>query len=263
MKLSVITITKDEAENIERCIKSARFADEHIVIDCGSSDNTVEIASRAGAKVIHHGWEGYGPQKNYGLSQAQGEWVLFIDADEEVAPELAEEIKNITSGSAKDFYWLKIVTVFLSRPLKHLYGHNPRLFRKDAGCWTDAKVHEQIITKNNQVIKLGDEHSWILKNYLLHHSHKTFKSYLETMHKYTELDAEQMVKTGKHRSGRSVKTTRWLPLWLAVRQFIKLMFYRKGFLDGCEGWAWCFLSAYYEYEMSVRFLFLSKNSGRN
>lgn len=259
MKLSTVTITKNEAANIRRCLESVRFADENVVVDSGSTDETVKIASGLGARMIHHEWKGYGPQKNVGLSRAEGEWVLFIDADEEVTAGLAREIGVAVNSSATEFYWLRVVTVFLGKPLRHLFGHNPRLFRKAAGCWNNAFVHEQVETLAGEAVKLGDQRSLILKNPLLHHSHASIRSYLESMHRYTTLDAEEMAKTRKHRSGRSVVNSRWLPAWLASRQFIKLLFYRRGILDGWQGWVWCALSAYYEWEMAIKFRALSKS----
>ena len=257
MNLSVIITAKNEESAIKRCLTSVNFAGETIVvIDSKSTDNTLQIAAEHGARVYKNPWPGFGAQKNFGLSKAQGDWLLFIDADEEVAPELKKEIINTINNPAKDFYWLRIVTVFLKRPLTHLYGHNPRLLKKDAGVWTNARVHEQVELNNKQILKLGDEHSEVIKTPLLHHSHSTIKSYLNKMHTYTTLDAKQMNKTGRHRSGQQVKPSFILPYYLSFKQFIKLYFYRQGFLDGHKGFVWCILSAYYEFEMAKKYLSL-------
>ncbi|MBI3255377.1 MAG: glycosyltransferase family 2 protein [Candidatus Andersenbacteria bacterium] len=259
MKISAIVITKNEAGTIERCLQALAFADERIVVDAGSNDATVELARKAGATVFTNPWPGYGPQKNVGLSHAQGEWVLFIDADEEVSPALAREIQTAIQDSSHDFYWLKIVTVFLGRPLTHLFGHNPRLFKKSAGRWTGAHVHEQVEHTDEEItIKLNDAHSAKLGTPLLHHSHPTIASYLQSMHQYTTLDAKEMAITHKHRSGRPIGGSPFLPLTLAVRQFLKLLFYRHGFLDGYAGLVWCTMSAYYEWEMAGKYLQLKK-----
>lgn len=254
MSLSAIIITKNEEDNIERCVNSVKFADEVIVVDAESKDETVTIAERLGAKTFVRPWPGYGPQKNFGAAQAQGEWLLFIDADEEVTPGLAQEIKTTIEHPTKDFYWLRIVTVFLRRPLKHLVGHNPRLFRKATGAWTSYHVHEQVQTNFGDVIKLGDDLSAVLKEPLLHHSHETVAAYLKRMAEYTALDAQQMAKSNKHRSGRSVRAAWYLPYYLAARQFVKLYGYKRGILDGYGGLMWSTLSAYYEYVMGKKYL---------
>ncbi len=253
-KLSAVIITKNEETNIARALKSVNFADEVIVVDAKSADHTVHIAKSLGAKTFVQPWPGYGPQKNFGAQQAAGDWLLFLDADEEVTPELAQEIKAVIASPRKNFYWLKIVTVFLGRKMKYMYGHNPRLFKKSAGKWSNEKVHEQVQTNSGDRIKLGDDTSALLRSALLHHSHQTVASYLNRMQRYAALDAQQMAKENRHRSGRAVKPVWWLPYYLAKRQFIKLYFYKRGFLDGYAGFMWSSLSAYYEYVMAKKYL---------
>lgn len=259
MSISAIIITKNEESAIERCITSLSFADEVIVIDAESTDRTVELAKQLGAHVIIHPWQGYGPQKNVGLAAASGDWVLFIDADEEVTPELAAEIQETTSSSAHDVYWLRIVTIFLNKPLYRLYGHNPRLFRRNAARWSNQYVHEQVETMDGMPVILDPLKGNVLPSFLLHHSHPTISSYLTKMHRYTSLDAQQMQRTGKHRSGREITSTLFTPFRLAARQCIKLLFYRKGILDGLPGITWSFLSTYYELEMGFKYLTLTRN----
>lgn len=255
MTISAIVITKNEEGTIGRCLASLAFTNEIIVIDAESTDATVTKARQFTNKIFIRPWSGYGEQKNFGSSQATGDWLLFVDADEEVTPELASVIKKAIESSAKDFYWLRIVTVFLGRPLRHLFGHNPRLFRRTKGKWSGQQVHEQVEHIDEQVtIILGDEHSGIITAPLLHHSHVTVASYLKKMHHYTTLDAKHMAETGRHRSGRPVHPSIFLPYHLAARQFVKMLIYRQGVLDGPAGWAWCWLSGYYEFEMAKKYL---------
>lgn len=254
MSLSAIIITKNEAGNIRRCLGSLNFASEQIVVDADSTDNTAQLATRLGARVFLRPWTSYGLQKNFGLKQAKNEWLLFIDADEEITPELAKEIIAVINQPTRDFYWLRITTIFLGKPLRHLSGHNLRLFKKDCGQWTDEAVHEQVENKHGQIIKLGDQRSSILTAPLLHHSHSTISSYLAKMRHYTTLDARQMRRASRHRSGRSVKPSFFLPYHLALKQFVKLYFYRRGCLDGYAGFTWCLLSSYYEFEMAKKYL---------
>lgn len=253
MKLSAIIITKNEEEAISRCIKSVSFADEVVVVDAESTDKTVALARALGARVFIKKWEGYGAQKNFGAKEAHGDWLLFIDADEEVTPNLAQEIERALVAPKADFYWLRIITVFLTTPLRHMYGHNLRLFRATQGKWGEGEVHEQVETATGTKITLGDTHSALLTQELWHFSHRSITSYLETMHAYTTLEAKESARTGRHRSGRLLSRRWWTPWYMAVRQFLKLFFYKKGWLDGRAGIIWCVLSAYYEWEMANKF----------
>lgn len=258
--LSAIVITKNEEKNIARCLQSLEFADEIVVVDSESTDKTVQIAKEKGARVFVNAWPGYGPQKNFAAQQAQGDWLLFVDADEEVSAELVQTItKTTTQPNGHSFYWLRIVTVFLRKPLRHLYGHNLRLFKKADASWGEAAVHEQVQRTDKSSIRLGDEDTGIIIEPLLHHSHPTVSSYLTKMQHYTTLDAQEMFKTGQHRSGRRVKPRWWLPFWLGKRQFLKLYLYRKGILDGWAGLMWCVLSGYYELVMAKKYLALVKD----
>lgn len=257
MTISAIIITKNEEATIQRCLKSVAFANEVIVVDGNSTDNTTKLARELGATVYNNPWPGFGQQKNFGAQRAHGEWLLFIDADEEVSPSLQRAIQNALTAPVTDFYWLRIVTIFLGKPLQHLYGHNPRLFKKSAGQWSAAPVHEQVVRNDGSLLTLGDVFSQVITEPLLHHSHTTLASYFSSMHRYTSLDAEYLKRTGKHRSGMPVRPSWWLPWYLSMRQFLKLVLYRRGWQDGISGWLWCIVSAYYEWEMAQKFRRLS------
>lgn len=252
--LSAIIITKNEADNIERCIKSAKFADEVIVIDSKSNDNTNRLAEQLGAKLFIRPWPGFGPQKNFGATKASGDWLLFLDADEEISPALAQEMTTTISNPQKEFYWLKVTTIFLNRQLKNIYGYDPRLYLKTAGAWTSRHVNEQLQTNLGQTIHLSDNLSDTFKNPLYHHSCSTIKEHLKHMAEQTALDAQQMAKHNLHRSGHPIQPTWYLPYYLAIRQFTKLYLYKHGFLDGYAGLVWSSLSAYYEYVTSKKYL---------
>lgn len=253
VRLSAIIITKNEAATIQRCLASVAFANERVVIDAASQDETTSLAKQAGARVFVRPWSGYGPQRNFGLLQARGEWIIVIDADEVIPEALAHEILGVIERPRHDFYWVRVITYFLGHPLTHLYGHNLRLFRKNAGRWTEDHVHEQVQTNTGQRIRLHDHYSAVLSSPLLHYSHTTISSYLKRMHRYTTLDAEQMDTTGHHRSGRTIKPSWWLAPYLAGRQFAKLYFYRQGWKDKRAGFVWSCLSAYYEWEMAQKY----------
>src|SRR5881394_354863 len=147
-QLSAIIITKDEAANIGDCLDSLAFCDERIVVDAASSDGTMMIAKQKGARIATHGWKGFGPQKNYALSLAQGEWVLSIDADERVTPELAQAIRVAIEDANVDGYQIPRRSSFCGRMLRHS-GWFPdrvlRLFRRGRGHFTDDVVHERVV----------------------------------------------------------------------------------------------------------------------
>ena len=147
-QLSAIVITKNEAANIGECLDSLAFCDERIVVDCGSTDATVEIAREKGARVEFHEWRGFGPQKNYALSLATGTWVLSIDADERVTAELAAAIKAAIAEGGADAWEFPRLSNFCGRLIRHS-GWYPdyvlRLFRRGKARFDDVIVHERVI----------------------------------------------------------------------------------------------------------------------
>src|SRR5690606_33239293 len=148
MRLSVIIITRNEAANIEACLQSVGFADECIVLDSGSTDDTVALAAAFGARVeTTADWPGFGPQKNRALDLATGDWVLSLDADERVTPELAQEIQAVLREADFEAYDMPRLSSFCGRFMRHS-GWWPdrvvRLFRRGAARFTDAAVHERV-----------------------------------------------------------------------------------------------------------------------
>ncbi len=252
--ISGIIITKNEEKNIAACIKSLSFADEVLVVDAESTDQTREIAQQCGARVIRQPFLGYGEQKNIGIEAATHDWLVFLDADERISDKLRNELLNITHTAQRPVYWITIEDIFLGKSLQHLVGHNPRLVKRGEAKWNKNPVHEQLIyTSTGETVRYKDGVSGAITSPIIHHSHETIASYLQKMHRYTSLDAEHMQQTGKHRSGRTVTNSWLLPYTLGFRQFIKLLIYRKGILDGFQGIAWSVLSAYYEFEMGRKY----------
>ena len=168
---------------------------------------------------------------------------------------------NNTPILQKSIFLLPLISsLFLNQPLTHLSGHNPRLYKKSSGQWDLSPVHEQVATNDHQIIKLGDKLSGRIVPPLFHYSHRTIGSYLIKMHTYTTLEAKHMLLTKRHRSGRVYLPTFLLPYRLFVRQLVKLLFYRRGFLDGITGDLWCILSAYYEFAMAKKYYHLSRSA---
>lgn len=286
-KLSAILITRNEERHVARALESIRhLADEIIVVDSESTDSTVEIAKTFTPHVFVRMWTGYGPQKNSAREAATGEWILHLDADEEVSPELAKEIRKALKRPAHDFFWVPIVTEFLGRPLTHMTGMNVRLFRRASGRWDNKEVHEQIqrthearesfvqkyeppLQRHSRLqplfgsdVRPGDPDSTTLLTPLLHHSHyQTLKGYYEHQRRYTTSDALQMRKTGVDRSGTVVHVNPRNPLSVArllaeraARQFVRKFFLQRGILDGWQGWLWCYVSAEYEVKTCWKYL---------
>jgi glycosyltransferase involved in cell wall biosynthesis len=255
--ISVVIIAKNEAHTIADCIASAKSAQEIIVIDALSADATADIARNLGATVVVQEWQGYGLQKNFGAQQAHNNWVLFLDADERISPELEKKIAEIISNATQNVFWVTIEDIFLHKRMKHLAGHNPRLIQRANAHWNTAHVHEKMVyTKSNAIAQYKDGISGEITEPIIHESYSSIDAYLKKMHRYTTLDAQEMSKANKHRSGKSVSKSALLPYYLALKQFIKLYFYRGGFFDSWQGLVWCVLSAYYEFEMGQKYLAL-------
>lgn len=219
-KVSVTIIAFNEAENIEDCLKSVQWADEIIVVDSGSTDATVEISKKYTNKVFFNKWEGFAKQKSFALSLATNNWVLSLDADERVTPELEEEILNSNLNGADGYYiWRK--NYFLDKAIKYCgWGsdYQLRLFRKDKTKLTDRLVHEGFIV---------DGKTSRLKNQMIHLTHTDLKKTFSKINDYSTLEAEEKYKR-KNINGFTM-------ILYPVIAFIQHYFFRKGFLDGVHG----------------------------
>jgi glycosyltransferase involved in cell wall biosynthesis len=178
--LSVILITKNEERHLQACLESVRFADEIIVVDSGSTDRTVEIAQGFGAKVSQTSdWPGFGPQKNRALALATQPWVLSIDADERVTPELQAEIVQVIGAGQYQAFDIPRLSSFCGKPIRHS-GWWPdyvlRLFKREAGRFTDVAVHERVETQA-PVAKL--------KFWLLHDPYENLDALITKINRYS------------------------------------------------------------------------------
>lgn len=229
MKLSIVVITCNEEATLPRTLESvsALVRDskgEIVIVDSGSTDRTVEIARSHGAKVFVESWKGYAAQKNSAIEKATGEWILSLDADEEVEPALAEEIDRAIESSGSSGFLIPRKNFFLGRWMRYGgYWPDPklRLFRRGAAAFEDRLVHEDA--------KLTGGDAGRLQHALIHHSYPTLSDYINHMNRYSSLGAE--MAQAKGRSGFSV-------IDIAVRPFLTFIynyFFRLGFLDGREG----------------------------
>jgi len=235
-RLSAIIITRNEASNIGDCLDSLVFCDERIVVDSDSTDGTLLIAREKGARIATHGWKGFGPQKNYALSLAHGDWVLSIDADERVTPELAAEMLEAIGEGRADGFELSRRSSFCGRMMRHS-GWFPdrvlRLFRRNKGRFTDDLVHERIVC---------DGKTARLKNALLHYPVARLEDAIRRMDSYSTLGAEQMAPARRISFSTGIAH--------ASFTFFRIYVLRLGFLDGAEGFLLAVANAegtYYRY----------------
>jgi glycosyltransferase involved in cell wall biosynthesis len=225
MKLSVIIITKNEAANIVPCLESVSFAHEWIVVDCGSSDDTVALARDFGARVEQtQDWPGFGPQKNHALSLATGDWVFALDADERVTPELATEIQTVLAAPRHPAYEIARLSNFCGRFIRYS-GWWPdyvlRLFRRDAARFTDDVVHERVVHQGS--VSVGR-----LYNHLLHFPYANLEVVVTKINRYSSDAAAMMYARGRRSSALAA-------LGHSLWTFVRIYFVRRGFLDGRHG----------------------------
>jgi len=225
LSLSIVIITLNEEANLARTLQSVAWADEIVVLDSGSTDRTHEIAVSFRAKFFSESWKGFAAQKNSALQKASSDWILSLDADEEVEPALAQEIREILAkNSAESGFWIPRKNFFLGRWIQH-GGFYPdpklRLLRRGAGAFEERLVHEDIRVQGT---------TGKLRNNLLHHAYPTLDSYLEHMNRYSSLGAE-MATAKKGRAGFSFVDIVIRPRLTFFYNYVL----RAGFLDGREG----------------------------
>lgn len=221
--ISTTIITLNEEKNIEACIRSVAWTAEVIVVDSGSTDRTVEIAKRLGARVVHNPWPGYGQQKNFAQSQATQPWVLNIDADEIVPAELARQIRAAIDGQP-DLAGLRFPrkTFYLGRWIRH-GGWYPnvllRAARKDRARWTEPSVHEELKV-DGPVAELTEP--------LDHHAFSSIQDQILTNLRFSKLGSRDLLERGQAPS----------PLRLILKpigKFFETFIIKRGFLDGMAG----------------------------
>lgn len=239
MRISVVVITKNEEASIERCLRSVAWADEIIVLDSGSIDRTVEIAAALNARTsVTADWPGFGLQKNRALDLATGDWVLSLDADEWVTPELRDEIRSAISRSgAPDAFRLPRLSSFCGRQMRHS-GWWPdyvvRLFRRGKARFTADLVHERVDVRG----PVGT-----LTQPLLHETYVNLEEMLEKLDNYSSLGARMLQE-------RSVRGGLGKAVLHGLGAFLRTYILRRGFLDGREGFMLAVANAeatYYKY----------------
>jgi glycosyltransferase involved in cell wall biosynthesis len=235
MKISATIITFNEELNIARVIESLRCCDEILVLDSGSNDRTVEIATKLGARVVEASWHGYAAQKNIAVELASYDWILALDADESLSEALEAEIWHIKKmGPKHDGYTVPRLAQYLGRWIMH-GGWYPdrkvRLFDRRKAKWIGKYVHESVKVEG----AVGH-----LKSNLLHFTCDSLSAHLRSMDRYTTLAAQEVVECEKY-----VRFSRMLfhPGWTFFRGYVLEM----GFLDGFEGLAIAYMAALYNF----------------
>jgi glycosyltransferase involved in cell wall biosynthesis len=233
--VSVTVITRDEATNIEACLASVAWADDVLVVDCGSTDRTVDLARNKGARVIVKDWPGYGAQKNFAATEARHDWILSVDADERVTPELATEIRARLAGqvSAAGFR-IPRVTFHLGRWIRTTDwypDYQLRLYDRRRARWKEQRVHESV-TADGPVEQLAND--------LQHYAYRDITHHHQTMDRYTTLAAEDMYASGRRAGFVDVALH---PPAAFFRNYVL----RRGFMDGTPGFIISAMNAHYVF----------------
>jgi glycosyltransferase involved in cell wall biosynthesis len=233
MKISVVIITLNSQNTLQKVLEAVEWVNEIVVVDSGSTDNTVKIATEFGAKVSYKKFEGYGLQKQFATEQALHDWVLCLDDDEVVTPELKHEILNISNKEADcQGFYIPVSLFFLGKVLRFSKEYkNPqlRLFNKKAGQWNNAVLHEKV-----QI----DGKTKVLQNHILHYSYSSLEDYFAKFNRYTSYAAQDLATKGKN--GSMLKVITRFPV-----TFFKIYLLHGAFLDGYPGFVWSILSAMY------------------
>ncbi len=264
LKLSCVILTKNEEKNIERVIKSVAFCDEIIVVDDFSEDKTIEevkkFKSLKSLKVYKRRLNGdFSTQRNFGLEKAMGEWVLFLDADEEVTAELKKEIISESAGKSRDPVMQKISAFhikrrdwFWGREVK--FGEIPRwiglirLVRKNSGRW-EGRVHERFKVQSAGWRTRFKVKS--LKNYINHYPHPTVKEFLSEVNFYSSLRAQELCEQGK-------KTNILKIILYPFGKFLLTYFLKLGFLDGASGFVYGFMMSFHSFLVRTKLYLLRR-----
>jgi glycosyltransferase involved in cell wall biosynthesis len=244
--ISVVVLTKNEEKNLQECLESIKWCDEILVIDDNSTDKTTEIAKKFGAKVFTHSLDNnFAQQHNFALRWVQGQWVLFVDADERVTPALRAEISNLQlPNSNYDGFYLKRQDFFGGRALKHGETAKVRLLRlgrKGKGEWK-REVHEVWEIKG----KVGE-----LKNPLLHYPHQSLSDFIEHINFHSTLHAQALKKEG-------VKPSLFRIIFYPKAKFLQNYIFRLGFLDGTAGIIVALMMSFHSFLANAKLYFLWK-----
>lgn len=248
--LTVIIIAKNEEANIGRCLQSVRFADEIIVLDSGSTDNTIAVAREYTDLVFSTDWQGYGVQKQRALLKANGDWILNLDADESLSDDLQEEIQELLSQPPADAFRVPIQMNFYNQVLKHSGSpqRHIRLFKRANARYSDDIVHEKILLPEDSCV--GQINSPIM-----HHSFTDISHALYKINKYSSYSAKIRIESNKTPSlVLTLISTGWM--------FFRCYILQRGFLDGRMGFLFSVFSAQGSFYRGMKQIYRDVNIGK-
>lgn len=242
--LTIAVLTKNEAHRIEACLASAAFADQVLVVDSGSTDNTVPLSRQTGAEVFEYpDWQGFAVQRNRLIAHAKGDYIFFLDADELITPAFQKELQAIVQSNAKAVWQIQWRMVAYGHELKYYISRSKveRLFRRDMLKEYVGAVHEQAILHNEDTATATPRK--VISAKLLHHSRETVRGSLEKLTQYVMLGASKRAQAGK--KGGVIRG-----LASGLSMFLRLYIFRLGFLCGGAGFLYCLfvaLEAFFRY----------------
>jgi glycosyltransferase involved in cell wall biosynthesis len=239
-RVSVAVITFNEEDRLRACLESVAWADEIVVVDSESHDKTVQIAREFTDRVVVRPWPGFADQKNFALALATGDWILSLDADEEVSAELRDEIRDVvTRADAADGYAVRRRNVFLGQWIRHggLYPDwQVRLFRRGRGRFGARDVHESVDV-DGTLGRLGGD--------LVHRSYRDVADFFDRANRYSTLAAAELVRTGRRARARELVAR-------PLGRFVSMYVVQRGFLDGRKGLLLAALYAYYVFMRTAK-----------
>ncbi len=227
-KISVVINTWNEQQNIKRCLESVKeLASEIIIVDIYSTDKTVEIAKRFGAKIFYHKFTSYvEPARNFALRKAKGDWILILDADEEIPPDLAKILKKLTENKKINFYkWIKHSRWWPDYVI--------RFFRRGSVRWSE-KIHSVPLTRGE-----GKDLEPKEINAFIHYNYNSLSQFIERMNRYTNIQSQELIKSGYQFKWQDI-------LKKPMEEFLSRFFAGEGYKDGIHGLVLAFLQAFSE-----------------
>jgi len=250
LKISAVIITLNEDRNILRCLQSLQdVADEIIVVDSGSTDQTEEICRRFDTKFVFQKWLGYGAQKNFANTLAQNDYILSLDADESLSDTLKNSILNVKQNFVADAYSMNRLTNYCGKKWIRHCGWYPdrkiRLWKKGKAEWSLDQVHEKLLLSDPANIHFLDGD-------ILHHTYRSIDEHISISNKYSTLSAEGYFAKNKQASAMKIL---FAPIWGFLRDY----FFRKGFLDGFYGFVICCISSFSIFLKYIKLYQLSQS----
>lgn len=248
-KVSAVIITYNEEHIINKTLSRLWWCDEIIIVDSGSTDRTIEICREFGCEIYTRSFEGYGEQKKYAVARAKNDWILCIDADEVLSPELVQEIETELCNSeiAYSGFSMPMTLVYMNKPFRYGKEANAsiiRLFNKNKGSWDEALVHEKLILDGE--IKQ-------LSNKILHYSYFSYSQHLQKINLYSSLGARKLLN--KNKSKNKYVLALCIPF-----NFFKYYILDRNFLNGFNGFAWSVFNAFYHFMKYVKLYELKRIS---